>query len=118
MGDPISHQARVWIGGTLIAVLGVMTITIALAAVVLRNNCVVLGESDLKHRHCPLAMDTWLNLIVAEHQLALVLIWNTRKLTIAIPREYLDKTLYILRTVWPKYRQGKEAENVSLPWKL
>ena len=74
LGDQISHPARVWVGGALIAVLGVMTITIALAAVVLRNNCVVLGESDLKHRHCPLAMDTWLNLIRMEHHLALGLI--------------------------------------------
>ena len=65
----------------------------ALAAVIVAI-FVVLGKPDLKHRQCPLAMDKWLNLIVVEHQLVLGLIWNTRRLTIAIPREYLD-ALYI-----------------------
>ena len=55
-------------------------------------------------------MDKWPNLIVAEHQLALGLFWNTRKLTVSIPGEYLDKTLHVLRTVWPKDRSGKRQK--------
>ena len=78
----------------------------ALAAVI-EAIFAVLGKPDLERRQCPLAMDKWLNLIVAEHQLALGLIWNIRRLTIAIPREYLDNTLHVLKTVWPKDRQEK-----------
>ena len=78
---------------------------------------VVSGQPDLKHRQCPLTMDKWLNLIVTEHQLALGLIWNTRKLAIDIPRDYLDETLHLLRTVWPRDRlsRKKRAENVFCP---
>ena len=95
LGDQISHP--------LVAALGVLSMKIALAAVI-EAIFVVLGKPDLEHRQCLLAMDKWLNLIVAEHQLVLGLIWNTRRLTIAIPREYLDDTLCVCVCVVSRWK--------------
>ena len=65
LGDQISHLARIWVGDALIAALGVMTVKITLAAVI-ETLSVVLGHPNLKQRQYPLAMDKWLNIIVAE----------------------------------------------------
>ena len=47
-------------------------------------------------------MDTYASLIIAEHQLALGLVLNTRKMSVAITEEYLAETLHILKTTWRK----------------
>ena len=59
----------------------------------------VLGEPDIKNRQCPLAMNKWAKLIVAEEQLGLGLIFNTRKMSVAITRKYLNGTLRMIQTV-------------------
>ena len=77
--------------------------------VVIEAICVVLEESDMKYRQCPLPTDKWIKLVVAEHQVTPGLIWNTGRLTIAIPRDYLDKSIHILRNVWPKDTPRKKG---------
>ena len=59
----------------------------------------VMGEPDTALRQCPLAMDKWKRIVVAEHQLALGLIVKSRSLSVAITREYADSTLQIINTV-------------------
>ena len=64
---------------------------------------VVLGppkvEKDNVHLLC---MDKWLQLVIAESQLALGLTLNTRRLEVGITRKYLAKTLKVVLTVWFK----------------
>ena len=55
-----------------------------------------------KKRQCPLAMDKWLNLVVGESQIALGLTLNSRKLTVGIPRKYLNETLDLILKKWFK----------------
>ena len=68
-GGQISHPARLWVDGALIAALEVMTTKMVLADVI-EATVVVLGEYDLKYRQCPIAMDKWLKLSVVEHRVA------------------------------------------------
>ena len=68
-------------------------------AVVIEAMFVVLGEPDTKNRHCPLAMDKWAELIVDEGQMGLSLIFNTRKMSVAITRKYLNDPLIMMQTV-------------------
>ena len=66
-------MASIWVGDALIVVIGFTIMKMALVAMI-EATVLVLGEPDLKYRQCPLAMDKWLKLGVAEHQLALGLI--------------------------------------------
>jgi hypothetical protein len=54
----------------------------ALAAVI-EYYFVILGKTGPKHWQCPIAMDKLVKLVVAEHQLTLGLIWNTKHMTVA-----------------------------------
>ena len=73
---------------------------------------VVMGEPDLILRQCPLAMDKWQKLVVAEKQLALGLILKTREMVVSITDDYLASTLTLIKTSWPN------PKNVFLLWKL
>ena len=59
----------------------------ALAAVI-EAIFTVMGEPDLSLRQCPLAMDKWQKIVVAENQLALGLLLKTREMTVSITDEY------------------------------
>ena len=54
-------------------------------------------------------MDKWAKLIVAEEQLGLGLIFNTRKMSVAITRKCLDDTLRMIQTVWFKGSPTRES---------
>ena len=58
-------------------------------------------------------MDKWLDLIAGETQIALGLVLNTRKLTVGIPRKYLDETLSLLSNLWHKHRERFTAIEAS-----
>ena len=68
-GNQIRHLASICVDGALIVAVGIVAMKLALAAAI-EATFVLLGDPDLKHRRCPLAMDNWLKLAVAEHQLA------------------------------------------------
>ena len=57
---------------------------------------VVMGKPNTRLRQYSLAMDKWFLLIVSEHQLALGLIINIRKMTVALTVKYLEVTLNML----------------------
>ena len=61
---------------------------------------VIMGKPNTWLRQCPLAMDRWMLLIVAEYQLVLGLIINTRNMTVAITMKYLADTLNLIQTTW------------------
>ena len=98
LGNQVNHPSRIWVDDILIAAVGVENMEMALATVI-EAIFVVLGGPDTKSRQCPLAMDTWAKLIVAEEQLGLSLIIDTRKMSLAITRKYLNDTLRMIQTV-------------------
>ena len=59
-------------------------------------------------------MDKWLELVVGESQTALGLNLNTRKLTVGIPRKYLDETLSLILTTWFKGSQSRRGRGKDL----
>ena len=98
-GDRIHHPSIIWVDGVLIAAVGIFTMKMALAAVI-EAIFVVMGEPNTRCWQCPLAMDKWLLLITATHQLAVGLIINTRQMTVAITMKCLAYTLNIIQTMW------------------
>lgn len=110
-GGQIQHPARVWVDDTHIAVMGTAAMKMALTAVI-EVMFVVMDEPNLTLRQCPLAMDRWRKLVIAEKQLALGLILKTREMVVAITDDYLVSTLQLLKTSWPKSKKR------FLPWKL
>ena len=117
LGNQINHPSRIWVDDILIAAVGVENMKMTLAAVI-EAIFVVLGSPEVEKRQCPLAMDKWLDLVVGESQIALGLTLNSRKLTVGIPRKYLDETLDLINKVWFKGSPSKKAGNVSLQLKL
>jgi hypothetical protein len=61
---------------------------------------VVMGEPDVAVRHCPLAMDKWLELVIGPKQTMLGLIIDTNRLTITIPAKDLQEVLGLLNSIW------------------
>ena len=105
LGKQINHPSRIWVDDILIAAAGVDKMKMTLAAVI-EAIFVVLGQPEVEKRQCPLAMDKWTDLIIGEEQTALGLKLNTRKLTVSIPKEYLDETLLLIQNNWHKHRKN------------
>ena len=110
-GSQIFQQARIWVDDAMMAAVGVQQMKLTLAALI-KAIFVVMGEPDEKLRQCHLAMDKWKTLVVAEHQLALGLILNTRTLSVAITAKYLRKCCHWCNIL------GTKAENVSQQFRL
>ena len=53
----------------------------------------VMGTPDTTVRQCPLAMDKWMDLVVAPKQRMLGLVIDTNTLTVGIPPDYLAEVL-------------------------
>ena len=112
VGNRIHHPSRIWVDDTLIAAVGTFAMKMALAAVI-EAIFVVMGEPNTQLRQCPLAMDKWMLLIVAERQLALGLIINSRSLTVAISTKYLADTLHLIQTTWHVGRNRFRANEAA-----
>ena len=96
-GKQVPQQAHIWVDDALMAAIGIMQMKMVLAAII-ESIFTVMGEPAEEVRQCHLAMDKWKTLVVAEHQLALGLIVNTRRLSVAITKEYLESTLKLIPT--------------------
>jgi len=59
-----------------------------------------MGTPDTTVRQCPLALDKWLELIVASRQRMPGLIGDTNSLTVGIPPDYVAEVLDLLNTTW------------------
>jgi hypothetical protein len=66
---------------------------------------VIMGMPDTTVRQCPLAMDKWLDLVVAPKQRMIGLVIDTNKLTVGIPPDYLAEVLDLLNTTWHSHRR-------------
>jgi len=66
----------------------------------------IMGTPDTTVRQCPLALDKWLELIVASRrQRMLGLIVDTNTLTVGIPPDYVAEVLDLLNTMWYSHRR-------------
>ncbi len=65
---------------------------------------VIMGKPDMTVRQCPLAMDKWLELIIALKQRMLGLIINTNTHTVGIPPVYVKEILDLINTTWHLHR--------------
>jgi len=66
----------------------------------------VMGQPNTTLRQCPVAMDKWLDLVVAPQQTMLGLVLNTRRLSVAILPAYRTDVLHLINTTW---RDGRSA---------
>jgi hypothetical protein len=66
---------------------------------------VIMGMPYTTVRQCPLAMDKWLDLVVAPKQRMLGLVIDTNKLTVGIPPDYLVEVFDLLNTKWYSHRR-------------
>ena len=74
----------------------------------------IMGKPDPRLRRIPLSMEKWLEAIINYQNILLGLRWNTRKLTVAIPHDYLDELRTLLRNSGlPFYRKTFTVSEVS-----
>jgi len=66
---------------------------------------VIMGTPDMIVCHCSLALDKWLELIVASRQRMPGLIVNINSLTVGIPPDYVAEILDLLYTTWHSHRR-------------
>jgi hypothetical protein len=67
---------------------------------------VIMGKPDTTVRQCPLAMDKWLDLVVAPKQRMLGLIIDTNNLTVlGIPPDYVAEVFDLHNTTWHSHRR-------------
>lgn len=62
----------------------------------------VLGRPDTSRRQCPLALDKWIGMTVSHRIVSIGLIFDSRRLTVGITKEYTDEVLDIINEQWPK----------------
>jgi hypothetical protein len=66
---------------------------------------VIMGAPDTRVRQCPLAMDKWVDLVVAPRQRMLGLIVDTNTMTVGIPPDYVAEVLDLINTTWHPHRR-------------
>lgn len=67
---------------------------------------VVCGRPDTSRRQCALAMDKWEGLLISYHSVLLGLLFNSRTLTVAMTKEYLQELRDLLKKTWHKSRKS------------
>ncbi len=117
-GNWMDLPAHIYVADALMLALDINHMKMVLAAMI-KATFVVMGEPNVAVRQCPLAMDKWLELVIAPKQTMLGLIINTNRLTIAIPAKYLQEVLDLLNSTWhPDQRCFKVSEAQQLTGKL
>jgi hypothetical protein len=78
---------------------------------------VSMGKPDTTVRQCPLAMDKWLELVVAPKQRRMLgLIIDTNNLTVGILPDYVAEVLDLINTTWHSHRYHftiREAQKLT-----
>jgi hypothetical protein len=98
-GNQIHLPVCIYVDNALMLALDVDHIKMILAAMI-EAIFVVMSESNVAVRQCPLAMDKWLELVIGPKQTMLRLTIDTNRLTIAIPAKYLQEVLDLLNSTW------------------
>ena len=96
--------ARIYVDDALMLALSRRHMELILAALI-EAIFVIMGTPDTTVCQCPLAMDKWLDLVVAPKQRMLGLVIDTNKLTVGIPPDYLAEVLDLLNTTWHSHRR-------------
>jgi hypothetical protein len=96
--------ARIYVNDALLLGLSRRQMEMKLAALI-EAIFVIMGEPDTTVRQCPLALDKWLELIVAPRQRMLGLIVDTNSLMVGIPPDYVAEVLDLLNSTWHPYRR-------------
>jgi len=92
MGTLDAHlPARIYVDDALLLGLLRQQMELKLAALI-EAIFVIMGKPDMTVRQCPLAMDKWLDLVVAPKQRML------RHLTVGIPPDYVAEVFDLLNT--------------------
>ena len=96
--------ARIYVDDALLLGLSRRQMELKLAALI-EAIFVIMGEPDTAVCQCPLALDKWLELIVAPKQRMLGLMIDTNHLTVGIPQDYVAEVLDLLNTTWHPHRR-------------
>ena len=80
---------------------------------------ILLGETDIMHRHDPISCDKHHGLLVAPADIILGLILDLCRLTVGMPAEFISMIINLLRTTWgPHFCSFKVKEAKELTRKL
>ena len=98
-GNENPVPAPIYVDDALVAAPGLERIKKALVACI-EAIFVVLGKPDTHVRQCPLVMDKWTGMLISHKKIMLGLVWNTRKMTLCIPLDYLAEVSGIITDKW------------------
>jgi len=96
--------ARIYVDDALLLGISRRQIELRLAALI-EAIFVIMGTPDMTVHQCPLALDKWLDLIVASRQRMLGFIVDTNSMTVGIPPDYVAEVLDLLNTTWHSHRR-------------
>jgi len=99
-----SLPARIYVDDALLLGISRRQMELRLAALI-EAIFVIMGTPDTTVRQCPLALDKWLDLIVASRQRMLGLIVDTNSMTVGIPPDYVAEVFDLLNTTWHSHRR-------------
>jgi hypothetical protein len=103
-GNRAKLLARIYVDDALMLALSRCHMELVLAKLI-EANFVIVGKPDTTVRQCPLAMDKWLELVVAPKQRMLGLIIDTSNLTVSILPDYVAEVLDLINTTWHSHRR-------------
>ena len=73
-----------------------------------------MGQPMLHLRQCAVAMDKWCLLVVSHSLILLGLVFNTRKMTVGVRKEYRREALHLMDTTWHPDREAFTAKEMEL----
>lgn len=116
--EPMPNQAMMYVDDALMAAPGKEAMEKILAAVI-EAIFSVMGPPDTAIRQCPLAMDKWQDMVVGTSNVALGLVFNSRRLSLGITPKYRAAALDLLDKTWhPGRRRFTVNEAQKLLGKL
>jgi hypothetical protein len=103
-GNRAKLPARIYVNDALLLALSRLHMELVLAALI-EAIFVIMGTPDTAVCQCPLAMEKWVDLVVAPRQRMLGLIIDTDNLMVGIPPDYVTEVLGLLNTTWHSHRR-------------
>jgi hypothetical protein len=110
-GELIQSNPRIFVDDALLA--SIRRYIKRLIASVIEAIFNVLGQPNTDIRRNHLSMDKWLEAIINYRNILLGLSWNTRKLTVGIPGEYLDELRELIKKTRLLYRKTFTVPELS-----
>jgi hypothetical protein len=102
-GNRAKLPARIYVDDALMLALSRCHMELVLAALI-EAIFVIMGKPDTTVHQCPLAMDKWLELVVAPKQRMIGLIIDMNNLTVGIPPDYIAEVLNLINITWHSHR--------------